>query len=59
MRRDSNGKSQFRDLRFRRGEPRFYAFDLLWVDREDLRYLPLGKAHLHSSRLTIRDQVMA
>jgi len=52
----SNGKSQFRDLLFRRGEPHFYAFDILW-DRhpwsddeqerrrfrngEDLRYLPL------------------
>jgi bifunctional non-homologous end joining protein LigD len=53
---DSNGKSQFRDLLFRRAEPRFYAFDILW-DRhawsddeqerrrfrngEDVRYLPL------------------
>ena len=38
---DRHGKSQFRDLIFRRGEPRFYAFDLLWLDGEDLRYLPL------------------
>jgi bifunctional non-homologous end joining protein LigD len=53
---DSNGKPQFRDLLFRRSEPRFYSFDLLW-DRhawsddeqerrrfrngEDVRYLPL------------------
>jgi len=28
-------------LLFRRGEPRFYAFDLPWCDGEDLRYLPL------------------
>ena len=38
---DGNGKPQFRNLLFRRGEPRFYAFDLLWVDGEDLRLLPL------------------
>jgi ATP-dependent DNA ligase len=38
---DSQGKSQFRDLLFRRGEPRFYAFDLLWCEGEDLRHLPL------------------
>jgi bifunctional non-homologous end joining protein LigD len=53
---DSEGKPQFRDLLFRRAEPYFYAFDILW-DRhawsddeqegrrfrrgEDLRYLPL------------------
>lgn len=53
---DSDGKSQFRDLLFRRAEPFFYSFDILWdehawsddeVERrrfrngEDLRYLPL------------------
>jgi bifunctional non-homologous end joining protein LigD len=38
---DRHGKTQFRDLLFRRGEPGFYAFDLLWCDREDLRCLPL------------------
>jgi bifunctional non-homologous end joining protein LigD len=38
---DENGVSQFTDLLFRRGEPRFYAFDLLSVNGEDLRYLPL------------------
>lgn len=38
---DRYGKAQFRDLLFRRGEPCFYAFDLLWVDGEDLRHLPL------------------
>jgi bifunctional non-homologous end joining protein LigD len=36
---DASGKSQFRDLLFRRGEPRFYAFDALWTDGEDLRHL--------------------
>jgi ATP-dependent DNA ligase len=37
---DRHGKTQFKDLLFRRGEPRFYAFDLLWCDA-DLRNLPL------------------
>ncbi len=53
---DQEGKSQFKNLLFRRGEPFFYAFDLLWDEHawsddeqerhrfrsgEDLRYLPL------------------
>jgi bifunctional non-homologous end joining protein LigD len=53
---DPNGKPQFRDLLFRRTEPVFYAFDILWDEHawsddeeesrrfrngEDLRYLPL------------------
>jgi bifunctional non-homologous end joining protein LigD len=38
---DSDGKTQFRDLLFRRGEPRFIAFDLLCFEGEDLRRLPL------------------
>jgi bifunctional non-homologous end joining protein LigD len=53
---DNHGKPQFRDVLFRRGEPRFYTFDILsdehpWSDDEqerrrfrngeDLRYLPL------------------
>lgn len=47
---DDHGKPQFRDLLFRRGEPRFVAFDLLWCDGEDLRYVPLidRKARLRS-----------
>jgi bifunctional non-homologous end joining protein LigD len=53
---DPDGKPQFRDLLFRRAEPLFYAFDILWDEHsqtddeqenqrfrnsEDLRYLPL------------------
>ena len=53
---DAAGKPQFRDLLFRRAEPLFYAFDILWDEHakadddeenrrfrngEDLRYLPL------------------
>jgi hypothetical protein len=34
---DRDGHSQFNKLMYRRGEPRFYAFDLLWLDGEDLR----------------------
>ena len=35
------GHSQFNELMFRRGEPCFYAFDLLWLNGKDLRGLPL------------------
>src|SRR4051794_30199011 len=35
---DREGKSQFNELLFRRGEPRFFAFDLLWCDGKDLRF---------------------
>jgi bifunctional non-homologous end joining protein LigD len=35
---DGEGKSQFSELLFHRGEPRFYAFDLLWSDGKDLRF---------------------
>jgi bifunctional non-homologous end joining protein LigD len=53
---DPDRKPQFRDLLFRRAEPLFYAFDILWDEHaktdddeensrfrngEDLRYLPL------------------
>ena len=33
--------SQFNQLLSRKGEPVFYAFDLLWLDGEDLRQMPL------------------
>jgi ATP-dependent DNA ligase len=35
------GKAEFRDLLFRRGEPRFVAFDFLWCNSKDLRYTAL------------------
>ena len=38
---NSEGKPQFYDLLFRRAEPRFCAFDLLWCNGDDLRYAPL------------------
>jgi bifunctional non-homologous end joining protein LigD len=34
---DESGRSQFDELLFRRAEPRFYAFDLLWHDGKDMR----------------------
>jgi len=34
---DRRGKPQFRDLLFHRGEPCFFAFDLLMTDGKDLR----------------------
>jgi len=58
---DSDGKPKFRDLMFRRAEPLFYAFDLLWDEHalsddeqekrrfgngEDTRYLPLSDRKL-------------
>jgi bifunctional non-homologous end joining protein LigD len=36
-----NGVSQFNQLIGRRHEPIFYTFDLLWLNNEDLRRLPL------------------
>jgi bifunctional non-homologous end joining protein LigD len=38
---DSNGVSQFNKLMSRKGKPVFYAFDLLWLNGDDLRSLPL------------------
>jgi bifunctional non-homologous end joining protein LigD len=38
---DGDGKSLFYDLLFRRCQPRFVAFDLLYCDGLDLTYSPL------------------
>ncbi len=38
---DDAGRPQFYDLLRRRGQPVFYAFDLLQLDGEDLRSRPL------------------
>ncbi len=38
---DSEGRSQFNELLYRRGDPYFYAFDILWLNGRDLRDLPL------------------
>jgi bifunctional non-homologous end joining protein LigD len=39
---DKAGNSQFKDLLFRQGEPRYYALDVLLCNGEDLRHLPLA-----------------
>ena len=38
---DEKGRSNFYDLMARRGEPRYYAFDLVWLNRQDLGTKPL------------------
>lgn len=38
---DDEGRSQFNTLLRRRGQPAFYAFDLLWLNGKDLRNVPL------------------
>jgi bifunctional non-homologous end joining protein LigD len=38
---DAEGRSQFNELLYRRGDPYFFAFDLLWLNGRDLRDLPL------------------
>lgn len=38
---DGDGRPRFYDLLFRRGEPIFAAFDILWSGGKDLRQLPL------------------
>src|SRR4029077_18618273 len=45
---DSHGHSQFYELLYRRAQPVFYAFDLVWLNGKDLRQLPLidRKKHL-------------
>lgn len=62
---DGDGKPNFRNLLFRRGEPRFMAFDIPWSDGEDLRSLPLierkhrlrGVVPMGSERLLYCDHV--
>jgi len=52
---DRHGKTQSRHLLFRREEPRFYAFDVLWADGEDLRDLPLTDRKLRLRSLVPGD----
>src|SRR4051812_15354233 len=40
---DADGRSQYTDLLYRRGDPYFFAFDLLWLNGKDLRDQPLLK----------------
>jgi bifunctional non-homologous end joining protein LigD len=38
---DSRGHSVFKDVLYRRGQPVFYAFELVWINGRDLRQKPL------------------
>jgi bifunctional non-homologous end joining protein LigD len=38
---DAQGCSQFKELLYRRGRAVFFAFDLVWLDGNDLRQAPL------------------
>jgi bifunctional non-homologous end joining protein LigD len=48
------GEPQFNAPLFRRALPWFYAFDLLWLDGEDLRMLPLLERKRRLRRLVPR-----
>jgi len=48
---DAQGVSQFNQLFSRKGEPVFYAFDLLWLDGKDLRQMPLVERKKRLARL--------
>jgi len=51
---DDSGRSVFNDLLFRRRECVFFAFDLLFLDGEDLRALPLIERKARWKRLLRR-----
>ena len=44
---DSHGHSQFSELLYRRAQPVFYVFDLVWLNGKDLRQLPLMERKQH------------
>jgi bifunctional non-homologous end joining protein LigD len=48
---DKTGKSQFKSLMYRRGEAYFYAFDILHLNRKDLRSMPLYRRKRELKRL--------
>src|SRR6516162_1579316 len=48
---DAKGVSQFNQLLSRKGEPVFYAFDLLWLDGKDLGQMPLIERKMRLARL--------
>ena len=51
---DDSGRSVFNDLLFRRRECVFFAFDLLFLNGEDLRTLPLTERKARLKRLLRR-----
>jgi bifunctional non-homologous end joining protein LigD len=57
---DSDGRSNFYRLMFRRELPFFYAFDVLAIDGEDLTMLPLieRKVRLHAIMPRVRSRLL-
>jgi bifunctional non-homologous end joining protein LigD len=57
---DEQGRSQFEELLFRRGEPRFFAFDLLYCEGKDLRFDALSerKRQLRALVTAERDRLL-
>jgi bifunctional non-homologous end joining protein LigD len=53
---DSDGRSNFRNLLFRREWPYLFAFDLLMLEGEDLRSLPLLERKYRLARIMPRVQ---
>lgn len=51
---DGSGVSRFNELLFRRGVPYFYASDLVWLNGNDLRRLPLIKRKERLRRILLR-----
>ena len=52
---DKTGKPQFRGLLFHRGDPCFFAFDLLMRDGNDWRTNRLGLAKLYKTLQVLTD----
>lgn len=53
---DDEGRSQFNQLLRRRGQLVFYVFDLLFLNGEDLRHLPLVRRKERLRRLADRNK---
>lgn len=51
---DSEGRSQFKELLYRKGRAIFFAFDLLWLNDTDLRHAALVERKKSLQRLIHR-----
>jgi bifunctional non-homologous end joining protein LigD len=56
---DDEGRSQFNQLLRHRGQPVFYAFDLLFLNGQDMRNLPLVERKARLRRLIDRNKCAA
>jgi bifunctional non-homologous end joining protein LigD len=55
---DANGCSQFKELLYRRGRAVFFAFDLVWLDGEDLRQMGLIERKKKLKKLIERSECL-